>query len=155
MDEESRMLSGKLYNPGDNSLKFTKLRTHNLCTQYNKLFENEKTKRDRLLYNIFHCVGECSFFQGPIFIHYGKHNKIGDRFFVNFNFTVQDDAHVTIGNDCNFGPNVTIVTPTHPLIGEERLGINIPDLKEKKYCYAKPVIIGNNCWVGSNVTICP
>lgn len=42
---------------------------------------------------------------------------------MNFSFTVQDDARVTIGDHCNFGPNVTIVTPMHPMPGSERRGV--------------------------------
>lgn len=57
---------------------------------------------------------------------------------------------VSIGDDCSFGPNVTIVIPIHPLVSEERLGVRIPEA----ICYAKPVRIGNNCWFGANVTIC-
>ncbi len=42
---------------------------------------------------------------------------------MNFSFTVQDDARVTIGDHCNFGPNVTIVTPMRPMPGSERRGV--------------------------------
>ena len=69
---------------------------------------------------IFGVFGEGSFVQGPLQIHYGVHTKIGRNFFGNFNLTIQDDAPVTIGDRCNFGPNVTIVTPQHPLLPDER-----------------------------------
>ncbi|MDD4774396.1 MAG: DapH/DapD/GlmU-related protein, partial [Eubacteriales bacterium] len=26
---------------------------------------------------------------------------------------------------------------------------------EKRFCYAKPVRIGNDCWFGANVVVCP
>ena len=35
------------------------------------------------------------------------------RFFANFNFTVLDEARVTIGDDCFIGPNVSIYTACH------------------------------------------
>ena len=63
------------------------------------------------------CTG---MFVCPVFFHYGVHTRIGKRFFGNFNLTVQDDAPVTIGDDCSFGPNVTIVTPVHPMLPDER-----------------------------------
>ena len=34
--------------------------------------------------------------------------------------TVQDDGLVEIGDHCDFGPNVTIVTPCHPMLPDER-----------------------------------
>ena len=73
---------------------------------------------------------------------------------MNFNFTVQDDAKVIIGNHCNFGPNVTLVTPLHPMLPEERSGIVCED-EQVRFCYAKPIVIGDDCWFGANVVVCP
>ena len=70
--------------------------------------------RAALLRQIVGAMGEDGFIQGPVQFHYGTHTTIGKRFFGNFNLTIQDDARVTIGDDVNCGPNVTIVTPVHP-----------------------------------------
>ena len=67
----------------------------------------------------------------------------------------EDDAPVTIGDDCNFGPNVTIVTPVHPMLAEERRTMIAADGEERHLCYAKPVTIGNDVWMGANVVVCP
>ena len=155
MTEEQKIFAGKLYCPGDPALKAIKLRTHNLCTKYNQTFEDETEIREEILASIFPALGKGCFMQGPIYIHYGQHTRIGERLFANFNLTIQDDTTVTIGNDCNFGPNVTIVTPIHPLIADERNGLPMPDGTTKRMCYAKPVQIGNNCWFGASVTVCP
>ena len=93
--------------------------------------------------------------QGPITFHYGKHTSIGKHTFINFHFTVQDDAPVTIGNNCDFGPNVTIVTPIHPMLPDERRAMLDKDGRITHLCYAKPVVIGDDCWFGANVTVCP
>lgn len=154
MNEEARLLSGKLFNPGNDELKKLKENSHNLCHKYNGLKENKTKKRNKLIEKIFKQIGEGAFIQGPMYIHYGVHTVIGKNFFGNFNLTIQDDGMVTIGDDCRFGPNVTIVTPIHPLIPEERLGVKIPGSSDIKYCYAKPVNIGDNCWLGANVTVC-
>ena len=66
---------------------------------------------------------------------------------------MQDDAKVTIGDDCNFGPNVTIVTPIHPLLPNERRAMRAGDGSVKHMCYARPVTIGNDCWLGANVVV--
>ena len=92
---------------------------------------------------------------GPIRFHYGCHTTIGHHCFMNFNFTVQDDAKVSIGNHCSFGPNVTIVTPLHPMLPDERRGLLCDDGIERFLCYAKPVAIGSDCWFGANVVVCP
>lgn len=155
MKEEEKLLAGILFCPGDNELRKIKLFTHNLCTQFNQTFEDEIEKRNQILSEIFLKLGKDSFIQGPIYIHYGKHTRIGEGFFGNFNLTIQDDAQVTIGDNCCFGPNVTIVTPIHPMLPSERHSIMTKEGIAKYMCYAKPVSVGNNCWFGANVTVCP
>ena len=153
--EEERIMKGILFCPGDPELRAIKLKTHKLNVDYNKTYEDETEKRAEILKEILGEMGEGSFIQGPIAFHYGKHTKIGKRFFGNFNLTVQDDAMVTIGDDCNFGPNVTIVTPCHPMLPDERNLMMCGDGVKRRLCYAKPVTIGNRCWFGANVVVCP
>ncbi len=154
MREEEKIMAGILFCPGDQELRKLKLRTHNLNTDYNKTYEDETEKRKEIISNIVGEIGENGFMQGPIYFHYGKHTKIGKNFFANFNLTVQDDACVTIGDNCNFGPNVTIVTPIHPMLPDERNLMFDKDGVKRRFCYAKPVKIGNNCWFGANVVVC-
>lgn len=153
--EEEKIFAGKLFSPGDPELVAIKLKTHNLNVDFNATHEDEYEKRDQILHEIIGEFGENGRIQGPIAFHYGKHTKIGKNFFANFNFTVQDDALVTIGDNCNFGPNVTIVTPVHPMLPEERRAMKKQDGQPGHLCYAKPVVIGNDCWFGANVVVCP
>ena len=155
MRAEERIEKGILFCPGDPELKAIKLRSHNLSSEYNRTFEDETEKRAAILRDLFAEFGTGSFIQGPIFIHYGKHTRIGKRFFGNFNLTIQDDARVTIGDDCNFGPGCAIVTPVHPMLPDERRLVYYPDGTPIRMCYAKPVTIGNDCWFGANVVVCP
>ena len=122
---------------------------------YNNTYEDEEEKRAAILSEIIGEFGEGGRIQGPIAFHYGKHTKIGKNFFANFNLTIQDDAEVTIGDNCNFGPNVTIVTPVHPMLPNERREMLTADGEKKLLCYARPVHIGNDCWFGASVTVCP
>ena len=82
----------------------------------------------------------------PFFCDYGKHICLGKRFFANFNFTVLDEAYVTIGDDCFIGPNVSIYTACHSTNPVER---------NSRKEWALPVTIGNNVWIGGSVTILP
>lgn len=153
--EEERIFQGIVFCPGDPELVALKLRTHNLNVDYNNTYEDEYEKRAAILGEILGEMGEGTRIQGPIAFHYGKHTKIGRNFFGNFNLTIQDDGEVTIGDRCNFGPNVTIVTPIHPTVPEERNALLGPDGKPKRLCYAKPVHIGSDVWLGANVVVCP
>ena len=153
--EEEKIFSGTLFSPGDPDLVAIKLRSHNLSQEYNQTWEEETEKRTQLLKDILAEAGEGMRVQGPIFFHYGKHTKIGKNFFANYDLTVQDDALVTIGDNCNFGPKVMIVTPVHPMVPEERRAMKGGDGSVKHLCYAKPVQIGNDCWLGAGVIVCP
>ena len=155
MHEEQKIFAGTLFAPGAPELRAIKLRTHNLNNDYNATYEDETEKRAEILRQIVGGIGEGSFIQGPVHFHYGVHTTIGKRFFGNFNLTIQDDAKVTIGNDCNFGPNVTIVTPIHPMVASERRAMLDENGQKKHLCYASSVSIGNDCWLGANVVICP
>ena len=155
MDQEKRIFDGILFCPGDEKLKAIKARSHHLSALYTRSMEEEEDLRNELLEQILGELPEGIRIQGPVFFHYGVHTKIGKRFFGNYNLTIQDDAPVTIGDDCNFGPNVTIVTPVHPLLPEERYLMLNEDGVPKHLCYAKPVRVGNDVWLGASVTICP
>lgn len=86
-----------------------------------QLFASEVPEaRNRVLRDLPDSVGEGTWRLGPIHFHYGCHTRVGEGCFMNFNFTVQDDARVTIGDHCSFGPNVT---PLHPMLGSERRGV--------------------------------
>lgn len=154
MTEEERIFAGILFRPGAQELRDIKLRCHKLCARYNQLFEDETEARETLLKEIVGEMGEGGFIQGPMQFHYGRHTRIGKRFFGNFNLTVQDDAPVTIGDDVSFGPNVTIVTPMHPLVAQERRAMRGPDGSEALMCYGRPVTIGNDVWLCANVVVC-
>ena len=155
MTEEERIFRGMLFASEEPELIEKKLKAHRLSQEYSQSFEEETETRNRILHELLAEIGEGTFMLGPIRFHYGCHTKIGAHCFMNFNFTVQDDALVTIGNNNNFGPNVTIVTPMHPMIAEERRGMICSDGVERFLCYAKPVTIGNDCWFGANVVVCP
>ncbi|WP_411346627.1 sugar O-acetyltransferase [Paenibacillus sp. WLX1005] len=154
MSEEQRIFDGKLFSPADPELKAIKLKAHNWSSQYSRTLEDETDEREQILQQLIGKMGEHSFIQGPVFFHYGVHTEIGHHFFANYNFTVQDDARVTIGNHVNCGPNVTIVTPIHPMIASERRQMLDQHEQRKTLCYAKPVVIGNDVWLSANVTIC-
>ncbi len=155
MREEEKALTGMAFCPGHPELREIKKKTHRLNHEYNRLLDDQTEERNQILQEMLGEFGQGVFLQEPVTFHYGIHTKIGARTFINFNFTCQDDGEVIIGEDCDFGPNVTIVTPVHPLIAEERKKYMDSDGMEKRLIYAKPVKVGNSCWIGAGVVICP
>lgn len=108
--EEQKIFEGKWFSPGDLDLVAIKRKAHDLNTRYNATFEGDVEERALILRELIGKLGKGCYLQGPIYFHYGSHTEIGDRFFANFNLTIQDDGKVKIGDDCNFGPGVTIGT---------------------------------------------
>ena len=146
---------GLLFSPAEQWRRERKQKTHDLNIDFNRLHEEQTEERNAILREILGELNEGVYFQGPITFHYGVHTRIGKGTFINFHFTCQDDAEVTIGENCNFGPNVTIVTPMHPMLADERRALRTPDGKDLRLCWAKSVHIGDDCWFGANVVVCP
>lgn len=98
------------------------------------------------LVELLGAVGDGATIRSPLFVDLGKRISIGARTFVNVNLTALDIAPITIGEDCQIGPNVQLLTPTHPIDPQQRR-----DLIES----AEPITIGDNVWLGGGVIVCP
>lgn len=154
MTETEKMLAGKIYDTSDRELIKSRARAHSLSRQYNETDETEEKKRKRILDELMPNRGSGAYLQGPVYFDYGLYIKTGKNFYANFNLTVLDCCPVTIGDDVLIGPNCSLVTPVHPLRYEDRNIRFKEDGTPFDYEYAKPIVIGNNCWLASNVTVC-
>ena len=77
---------------------------------------------------------------------YGWNISIGAGSFINCNSYLMDCARITIGEHVFIGPNCAMYTAIHPLLPKER---------NTELERAEPITIGDDCWLGGNVTICP
>ena len=154
MTEKEKMIAGKLYDPSDKELATLRTKAHNLSQDYNKTYETEERRRKEILDELVPNRKEGVYLQGPVQFDYGVFTTIGENTYANFNLTVLDCAPVTIGNNVFFGPNVSILTPMHPIHFEERNMFRKEDGQMTDQEYAKPITIGSNCWIAGNVTIC-
>lgn len=154
MTEKEKMLAGKIYDPNDGELLALRRNAHKLCKLYNDTTEDEEERRAEILNGLLPNCGEGTYLQGPVYFNYGIFTKVGKNFFANFNFTVLDVCPVTIGDNVFVGPNVSVLTPKHPLCWQDR---NIYK-SDKGYMtdkeYGVPITIGDNCWIAGSVTIC-
>ena len=135
MTEKEKMLAGEVYSAVDPELIEELMATREILYEYNSLRPSETQRMKKILKGLLGHVAD-----------YGKQISIGKRFFANFNFTVLDEARVTIGDDCFIGPNVSIYTACHSTNPVER---------NSRQEWAKPVTIGHNVWIGGSVTILP
>ena len=91
-------------------------------------------------------MGKDVWLEPPVYLDYGCNIKLGDRIYSNFNLTILDCSLVEIGHRVMFGPNVSIFAATHETDVQSRRD-NIE--------FAKPVYIGDDCWIGGHCVILP
>lgn len=152
MTEREKMLAGMIYDPADEELAKRRTYAHKLCNAYNVSDEDDPERADILAELLPHRNG--AYLQGPIYCDYGDNIRFGKGCFANFNLTLLDCAPITIGDNVFIGSGVTIVTPIHPMLPQERNMYRREDgiLTDREY--AKAIAIGSDCWIASNVTIC-
>lgn len=145
--EKEKMLAGELYDSGDAQLKKERLECRKVLKVYNDSDPEEFEKRDQLFKKLFKNFGKDAYIEPPFRCDYGSNISMGDRSYMNFDAIVLDVCEVTIGEDCLFGPGCRIITASHPLDYRARKNFG----KE----FGKPIKIGNDCFIGANVTILP
>lgn len=153
MTEKEKMLAGKIYDPSEPELVGLRQKAHRLCLEYNQMPETDK-KRDELMRELGVAGGENAYFQGPVQFDYGCFTTVGEGFYANFNFTCVDCCPVTIGDNVFVGPNVSLLTPVHPFRWQDRNPYKKPDGTVTDKEYARPITIGDNCWIAGNVSVC-
>lgn len=89
-------------------------------------------------------VPEHTFLIPPFYTDFGLNIIIGDGCYINIGCTIQDQGGVTIGNGCQIGHHVTMVTINHD-----------SDPAHRGDLHPEPIVIGNDVWIGANATILP
>ncbi|MCJ1698786.1 sugar O-acetyltransferase [Rathayibacter festucae] len=141
-----RMLAGDLYIADDPESTRLAQRAARLADAYHRAALADEDAARPLLVELLGSLGEGAFVKPPLFVDYGENITIGPRTFVNYHLTALDVAAITIGADCQIGPNVQLLTPTHPVE---------PGPRRDKLEAARPITIGDNVWLGGGVIVCP
>jgi maltose O-acetyltransferase len=141
-----RMLAGDLYLFDDPELAEENAAALDLMAAYNATTARQGPLRRRLLEQLLGSVGEDTAIRPPFYVDYGSNITIGARCFANFGLVALDVTTISIGDDVQIGPNVQLLTPTHPVE---------PQPRREKWEAAEPITIGDNVWLGGGVIVCP
>ena len=141
-----RMLAGELYLAGDPVLVEEQARAARLLDRFNRTVVDDGAERHGLLLELLGQFGEGSEIKPPLRCDYGFRIQVGARTFVNYGLVALDVASIAIGDDVQIGPNVQLLTPTHPID---------PDTRRAKWEAAEPIAIGGNVWLGGGVIVLP
>lgn len=139
-----RMLAGEPYVADDPEILADLDRAARLTERFNTSPAGDPQRRLAALRELLGSVGEDTWVRPPFHCDYGWQTHIGPRCFVNFNAVFLDVARITIGADVQIGPNVQLLTATHPVEAEPR---------RAKWEAAKPITIGDNVWLGGGVIV--
>ena len=144
--QRERMLSGDLYRADDPELQHELLRAAKLMFNHNSSRPDDIATRQRILSELLGSIGPGAEIRAPLYCDYGYNIRIGARTFVNYGLVALDVAPITIGEDGQIGPNVQLLTATHPVDARSR---------HQKWEYSRPINIGNNVWIGGGAIIGP
>lgn len=144
MNEKEKMINCKLYNANDKVLAQERAIAKKLCYEYNKTDPNKSVKKTKILKQILGKTGNNFLIEPNFFCDYGYNIEIGENFYSNHNLVILDPAKVKFGDNVFIGPNCGFYTPEHPINPEER---------NNGLEYARPIIVGNNVWIGGSVTV--
>lgn len=139
-----RMLAGDLYVSDDPDITKAQQRAVRLAARYLAAYTEDADAAQPLVAELLGAVGRGVHIRPPLYVDYGTYITVGEDTFINYNLTALDVAPITIGRDCQIGPNVQLLTPTHPVE---------PEPRRDKLEAAKPITIGDNVWLGGGAIV--
>ena len=146
MTELEKLEAGLEYCYDDPEVEARKENAILQCKIYNAIDDTDYDAQDAQLRAMLGHVGEKVWIAKTFNCDNGKNIFIGDNFTGNYNLTILDIRKVTIGDNVMIGPGCLISTVNHPLT---------PMGRQQHMGIAKPVTIGNDVWLGGNVTVLP
>ncbi|CAM3948535.1 MULTISPECIES: sugar O-acetyltransferase [Pseudoalteromonas] len=142
--EFEKMLAGLPYKASEPELVKARSLAKLACHQFNLADPTTPHVRIKILAELLKFKGK-AYLEPMFYCDYGFNIELGDNFYANHNLTILDVCKVTIGNNVMFGPNVMISTATHPIDPIERRSTES----------GSPITIGNDVWLGGNVSVLP
>ncbi|WP_309029731.1 sugar O-acetyltransferase [Streptomyces alfalfae] len=139
-----RMLAGDLYIADDPDIAQAQRRAVRLAAQYLAAYAEDPDAARPVVAELLGGLGAGAHIRPPLFVDYGSYITVGEDTFINYNLTALDVAPITIGRDCQIGPNVQLLTPTHPVE---------PEPRRDKLEAAGPITIGDNVWLGGGAIV--
>lgn len=141
-----RLEAGEPYIANDPDLDEKSDAALDLANAYNSTTMRQAPLQREILKSLLGHIGETSRIRPPLYVDFGSKITIGEEVFINFNFMALDVAPITIGDHVLIGPNVQLLTPTHPID---------PETRKQGWESAEPITIKDNVWLGGGAIVCP
>lgn len=139
-----KMQKHQIYSDFDPDLFELRVKAKKLFKEFNRTEDEEIERRQEIMRQLFKKVGERVWMEPNFTCEFGKNISIGNDVYINFGCTFLDCGQITIGNHTLLGPNVSIYSGNHSLDAAERIACAL---------VPKPITIGNRVWIGGGCTI--
>lgn len=146
MKEIEKLKAGMEYCYDDEEVDAIKQNAIKNCRIYNSIDDEDMQRQYDFLCEMLGSVGDNVWIGKTFSCDNGKNIFIGDNFTGNFNLTILDVKEVYIGDNVMIGPNTLITTVGHPLT---------PKGRRDHLAQASEINIGDDVWLGGNVTVLP
>ena len=141
--EFQKMRSEEPYSWLDPEIEASLRHANEACERFNRINQYHPDYREAFE-NMIPGIPKSTIIAPPFHCDHGNGIHIGENVIVNLNCSMMDTADITIGNHTLIGPNCSFYTSQHPLDYLER--------RQPKET-AKSIVIGDDCWLGGNVTV--
>ncbi|MCQ0051019.1 sugar O-acetyltransferase [Pediococcus acidilactici] len=152
LSEHEKLLAGKDYDYRDPEIQTMIQNAQNVTKEINQT--QDFSKRMALFKKLFADVGENVTIMSLFRVTYGKHMRLGNDVLINANANFLDANLVTIGDRVLIGPDVKFYCGEHSIDASKRFGKR-SDGSSYVISTTRPIEVGNDVWIGGNVTILP
>ena len=145
MTDFDKMRHEEFYDFSDATVLLSITHANRLCARLQTMTASDDDYR-AVIEELIPGIPQSSCINPPFHCDHGNGIKIGEGVFVNYGATMLDGGLITIGSRTKIGPCCQLVTPNHPTDYLERR-------KPIERCL--PITIGEDCWLGAGVVVCP
>lgn len=143
--EYEKMRSQELYYFSDPEIHASLVHAKKVCVRLRSMTIYDEDYR-QVIEELIPGIPQSTTICPPFHCDHGTGIILGENVFMNYDCIMLDGGYIRIGKHTLIGPHCQFYTPQHPMDYVERR-------EEKETAY--PITIGEDCWLGGNVVVCP
>lgn len=143
--EYEKMCSQELYYFSDPEIHASLVHAKKICARLRSMTIYDEDYR-QVIEELIPGIPQSTTICPPFHCDHGTGIILGENVFMNYDCIMLDGGYIRIGKHTLVGPHCQFYTPQHPMDYVERR-------EEKETAY--PITIGEDCWLGGNVVVCP
>ena len=143
--EYEKMRSQELYYFSDPEIHASLVHAKKVCARLRSMTICDEDYR-QVIEELIPGIPQSTTICPPFHCDHGTGIILGENVFMNYDCIMLDGGYIRIGKHTLIGPHCQFYTPQHPMDYVDRR-------EEKETAY--PITIGEDCWLGGNVVVCP